>query len=340
MYPDYKKEIVSNIRGYYFTQIIASLYKSNLFLELLKNKKIKKKKIKSEFSSKKIEAIFDYLININYLFYKNGYYFLTELGADIFLRYFTFLVPHSYNNYFFFLKDFLRDKKKLSVNRDENIIGSGLTHKRYFLNALSYIKNNLADSTKINVIDIGVGNGDFLKLASSFLDVKNIFGIDYSQISVDLTNVNLKKIKVPKKIIRCDARNVDLWSKKAKLLISENEEVYIFMWFLIHEISGHSSEKITNFLRTIKKNFPNSKIIVCELMKIKNDILSSQSKISLMPEYYLFHEFSEQGIMSEIHYKKIFKKSGYLLNKKIEFDRITKDNKKYFSSCNIFFLES
>jgi hypothetical protein len=44
MYPDYKKEIVSNIRGYYFTQIIASLYKSNLFLELLKNKKIKKKK--------------------------------------------------------------------------------------------------------------------------------------------------------------------------------------------------------------------------------------------------------------------------------------------------------
>ena len=65
MYPDYKKEIVSNIRGYYFTQIIASLYKSNFFLELLKNKKIKKKKIKSEFSSKKIEAIFDYLIKLN-----------------------------------------------------------------------------------------------------------------------------------------------------------------------------------------------------------------------------------------------------------------------------------
>jgi len=48
MYPDYKKEIVSNIRGYYFTQIIASLYKSNLFFELLKNKKIKKKKKKNQ----------------------------------------------------------------------------------------------------------------------------------------------------------------------------------------------------------------------------------------------------------------------------------------------------
>ena len=63
-----------------------------------------------------------------------------------------------------------------------------------------------------------------------------------------ISSGDLKKIKVPKKIIRCDARNVDLWSKKAKLLISEKEEVYIFMWFLIHEISDHSSEKITNFL--------------------------------------------------------------------------------------------
>ena len=49
------------------------------------------------------------------------------------MRYSSFLVPHSYKNYLSNLEDLIfKNKNNIKVLRDENILGSGKTHMRYF----------------------------------------------------------------------------------------------------------------------------------------------------------------------------------------------------------------
>ena len=68
---------------------------------------------------------------------------------------------------------------------EKNILGSGITHKRYFYNAISYLR---LKNEKINVVDLGCGNGFFFyRLPTPSLNIDKIVGIDLSKISVNDT---------------------------------------------------------------------------------------------------------------------------------------------------------
>ncbi len=50
--PEYKKDIVANLRGYYLTEIITALGKNNLIETLINKKKINFKNLKNKISKK------------------------------------------------------------------------------------------------------------------------------------------------------------------------------------------------------------------------------------------------------------------------------------------------
>ena len=72
-----------------------------------RNKILKKNKIKN---------LIDYLLDINYMHEKKNFYKFTELGYDIFTRYYIFS-SCSYHNYLLNLDKFFSNKFKPKVDR-------------------------------------------------------------------------------------------------------------------------------------------------------------------------------------------------------------------------------
>ena len=64
----------------------------------------------------------------------------------------------------------------------------GVTHKNVTEWALSYLDIDGSEW----VLDIGCGGGDALKKMSALITDGNLFGVDYSEISVELSKTNNK----------------------------------------------------------------------------------------------------------------------------------------------------
>ena len=125
--------------------------------------------------------------------------------------------------------------------------------------AISYLKNKLQPTS---VIDIGLGNGDFVIELCKNLKLNKIVGIDFSRTSINEAKRSInKQIKNTKrKLFICDdGANIKNWGKKVKKFLN-NEKIVITMWFLIHEISNSEKIKIQNFLKNIYSSFSKSSI--------------------------------------------------------------------------------
>ena len=122
------------LRGLY-TPIICELSKLGIFTKASKKINLSNKsKIKNNFV---LNLCLDYLSNIGIVIKKSKNYELSEMGYEIFRRSNSFFVPHSYREVILNLGKILQNKKALNsckVDRNENTLGSGLTHLRYFFN--------------------------------------------------------------------------------------------------------------------------------------------------------------------------------------------------------------
>ena len=110
---------------------------------------------------------------------------------------------------------------------------------------------------------------------------------------------------------------------------------------MLHEISDNKGSKIINYLKSVKKNFPDATVVVCELTKQSENIFKKNCEKSLMPEYLLFHDFSNQGILSFSDYHNILSKTGYKIKKEWLFDQNSESNNgKPEPSTFVWVLES
>ncbi len=318
------EKLVYHLRGLYAAPIICELSKRKIF-KFLKNKAIfDKKKLAIIKSKKELEACINYLIRIN-LIQKDSNHNLsfTDLGTEIFKRSNSFYVPHSYREYILNLGNIFDKKiniRKLRVDRDENIIGSGITHMRYFPPVISYLSMNYEFNTGI---DVGCGNGHFLNLMNNNFNSLNLYGFDVSSTSVSSAKLIKKKNGNKIKIFRADASKISSWKKKIK---GNGTKTILFFWFLLHEISNNKISTIIDYLKNIKKNFPGAKVVICELTRQQDLILQENCEKSLMPEYLLFHDFSGQGVLSYKDYNKILNSTGYKLKKEWKFDLSSSKN--------------
>ena len=136
------KTLPSILRGLYATPIICELSKNNVFSK--ETKKINKEnysKLKNKFM---LNLCLEYLSQLKITENIKNEWFLTDVGYEIFRRSNSFFVPHSYRNVVLNLGEILKGKKKIEnikIDRKENILGSGLTHLRYFYQPLNFCKS-------------------------------------------------------------------------------------------------------------------------------------------------------------------------------------------------------
>ena len=311
--------LASTLRGLYATPIICELSKKKVFERNSKKINLKAlKKIKNKFI---LNLCLDYLEQIQITEKKNLSWFLTDYGFEIFKRSNSFFVPHSYREIILNLGNILIGKKKINncnVDRYENILGSGLTHLRYFYQPLNYCNLKINYDT---LIDLGCGNGHFINLALDYKKNLKIVGIDLSSDSVQTCKKNIKKHVKNKnlKVFKCDISKISKWKKKGNSIIHKSNSL-ISMWFMLHEISNHKVSKVKNFLKTLHKNFPNSNLLIGEIIKHDQKTLSEIYKKRLMPEYLFFHKVSGQGILSWKDYKSLLVDCPYRLEYEWKFD--------------------
>jgi phospholipid N-methyltransferase len=316
-----RSEIIGYLRGYYFFPIFFYLYDKRYIDKFIKkNNKITLKDLKKK-NNFFLEKILNYLVRIKILIKKNKFYSLSDTGLILNKRIGAMYILHSYSN---ILTDIKRNinygvnKRKL-CNRKENVIGSGLLHvRKFFEPALKKIDL----SNKKFVLDIGCGDGTFLKNVIKRNKNIGILGCDLSKESVKQTK---KKIKLKKNDLIFNLNGSNL--SEIKNILKKNKihlgkDSIISMWFLLHEISNNSKDILVKYLSNVKKNFSDTPLLIGEISKQTNELLQKHKDISLMPEFYLFHEISGQGLLSEKDFFSVFRQSGYSLQWIINTDKI------------------
>ena len=314
-----RKEIITLIRGYFLTPVIATLAKKNF----LKKNKSKFLNVKSH--SEKI--FINYLKNLGYITQTKNKYLISKSGKKLFLRSGSFNIVNSYRDYILNLDKILDNPKildKIDCDRKENILGSGSTnYRKFFKPALNLLKDNDFDI----IHDLGCGDGNFLKKVKLQFKDKKFSGSDLSKIAVRETkkNLNLKNLK----LIQSDAMNVKKWTNfLLKEYDTKNQKLLITIWFIVHEISKKDVFRIIDFFKAINKRLPNAKILLGEIVEPDKKLLKENIYNTIMPEYIFFHQLSGQGIFTLKELKFILNEIPFKCTKRINVDSIKFRNKE------------
>lgn len=316
------EDIVLLLRGFFSTPVISSLGRLGVLDALKSSSSFTVNDFLNISNKKLLQTTFHYFSRLGLIEIMDGQdevYRITDLGKEIFRRANSFYVPHSYYEYMYHYHDLIQDANfelHQKVERLENVIGSGQTHQRYFPPAISFLKRKVSFEV---VADVGCGDGHFLLAFLAMVPGKKVVGIDISKISTEVTYQNLRA-KYPNQeicVVCSDALDVEKWSGPV-LKMAETGEIVISMWFLLHEISKNKPGNVIQFLKQVYRLFPNSHIIIGEVVRQSDDMLSKHSNASIMPEYLFFHEMSDQGVLSWEEYQHILNNIPY----ELLFDRL------------------
>jgi SAM-dependent methyltransferase len=327
---DVNQELISLMRGFFSMPVIGTLGKLGVIDRMLKEEEFRCEDFPQVANRTVLSKSFRYLSRLGLLDVKDPEkqsFKMTGLGKEVFQRHSSFYVPHSYHEYMNSFEKLLKDgalNMSSEVDRLENVVGSGLTHQRYFLPAISFLKRRVQFDV---LADVGCGNGFFLKEALKALPLKRAVGVDISLVSVRATEANLKK----------DALDLKNWGKRLKEIAGE-QKIALTMWFLIHEISQDNPQRVIDFLTDIYRVFPKTSIVLGELVRPPAEVLSKERAVTIMPEYLFFHELSGQGILAWDEYQQILKAIPYELSSERLFDELPSGNGDYIPSAFVWCL--
>lgn len=319
------EELTQLIRGFFSLPVLSALGRLGFFEALEDRTEVSPDDFPNIPNKKLLQHSLNYLSRLG-LFEpgvdSSNAYKVTWLGQKIFQRAHSFYVPHSYQSYMENYFDQLKtgDGAKGTVDRLENIIGSGKTHLRYFPHAVSYLKRRVQFD---RIIDVGCGDGHFLDFLLTSIPVKKAMGVDLSEISVKETEARLRA-KYPQHeicMIQSDASDVEKWSAEA-LKMGSADSLVISLWFLVHEISAADPKNTIRFLKQIHQKFPKASLVMCEIVRHDAPLIAKNRASSIMPEYLFFHDISGQGVLSWKMYQEILSSIPYELVHEKRFDEM------------------
>lgn len=328
-----REEIVFLMRGFFSCPILTTLGKSGILDRFVKGP-FRIQDISGIENYGVFSTVLNYLINVGLLKRKEApdstVYEPTELGKKVFTRYGSFVLLHSYRSFMVELESLLFEKNESRPRCDrlENVIGSGLTNgRKFFPKALNMLKNLDVQT----IADIGCGDGDFLTRVLDLFPQAEVIASDISDISIKQTLANLHR-RYPQTHIESvltDAFKVENWASLLADKAKQNKgDIIASMWYLIHEISHRNEDRIVDFLYRIHQLCPRAQLIIGEITRIDEALLSKHRYSSIMPEILFFHDVSGQGVLSWEQYQSIRQRIPYDICGEALFDLIEDGDKK------------
>jgi SAM-dependent methyltransferase len=165
------------------------------------------------------------------------------------------------------------------------------------------------------VLDIGCGDAEFLAVLCEDPAVR-CWGFDVSQEAVDCARQYIRREKLEDRISVFQGDMFDLAEKPENWpKVEAFTAVDVF-----HEYLYGGNERITRLLTTLKKNFPGRALIVAEFCLQPHERLRRRPTAFL--EHHLFHNLTQQVILSQAEWEEVFRLSGYQVADRRVFDLV------------------
>ena len=181
-------------------------------------------------------------------------------------------------------------------------VGSGLASVDFYFPMVAQL---IAAGNRRKVLDIGCGDGKFLRYLCSTVPGLEGVGIDLSPAAVDAGRRMIAQEKL---------NNVRLFVGDAmdiKSLKQETEGVdCAATFFVLHELCDNESNLRTlEFLRSFREALPGVPFHVVET--IRPTAQEMRKRPGPAVEYFLFHDLSEQHPISREEWRKLYRSSGF-----------------------------
>jgi hypothetical protein len=313
--------IVSLLRGAFACPSIATLAELGLVEAMLAGK-FCARQFDAVRDTRGLHAIFNYLASIGVLREIAPEVFsATEEGRMILKRSGAFLLLFSYREYFNHLGELLRDgAREFVVDRRQNVLGSGSLHSRKYFPSAWDILHSLQPAA---LIDIGCGDGHFLKGALTALGALEVAAVDLSPIAVNETCERLRGIgRTDVTGIVESGEQIERWLPRIPSRVKDQAPLLISFWFVVHEFSGGEPERVVRFFERLHKLLPKAHLLIGEIAKYPSSTLENSRSSSIMPEFLLFHALSGQGVLSWDEWKLVLRSVPYEISSEVRFDQI------------------
>lgn len=333
--PNPRELLVSSLRGFFLCPILVKLGELGI-IEIMLQGRFSLSDFPKVKNIKSFDLVVDYLESIGFLEGSDDNYSLTRVGRSIMGRWGSFALLYSYRELVDRIDELLTEDQATppACDRRYNVIGSGLTNgRKFFPSGLELLK----DYKVAGITDLCCGDGEFLRVCRESYPHARLNACDISHIAIDEAKKKLDG-KVGVRFTVTDAMEVENWQG----LLGENGQdagiEVISMWYLLHEVSGNSVDRLVSFLKQIRSQMPDAHLLVGEIVRTGKNMSVESVGMSIIPEFMLFHDFSGQGVLSYEEWNDVWERSPYEIAKSVEFDMVTTDSGKSIPSAFVYHL--
>jgi len=314
-------------RGFFATRAIQALFNVGFLDRLSAEGRVDL----SAFSREKgldlriLRLLCDYLYALHFLDKDGDRYSLGRHGRILteVLRG-TFDLMYAYEGLFHDLESLLRREKSYGreVKRREEFVGKGSGQSARLLPfpmAADLIKRNGFSK----ILDLGCGDGEFLISLVKGNSHFRGYGVDLSEEVVALAGRRLLQEGLTDRIQIMVGDLFNLREIREKVGVPHAATTF----YVLHEFLWNGREAVIDLLRQFRKVFPGVSLITCEITQVQSE--DFRKKPTAILEHHLFHDLSQQRVISREQWKRIFLESGLNLLEELRLD---------FSQMSIFHL--
>jgi SAM-dependent methyltransferase len=296
------------IRGYWSTRVVHAFIKIGL-LDALMNGPVNidafatKEKLDINILRPLVEAMY----SIGFLDRVGECFALSDKGRlmmEVLRGWFE--ISYGYTDIFHNLEEMLRGTQAYGRDfyRKSDFVatGSGEMENLLFFPQCNEIINKFGFS---NVLDLGCGDGTFLRKLCEMNPKVKAFGIDIAPPAIA---EGIKRTEAAGLSDRISLHVADIQDVKG--MPAELRTVQVAtIFFILHEILYLGEENLMAFLRGYRANFPNAPLIVFEAIRPTADEMRERPGIAIY--YYLYHDLSHQKPTSRDKWKEYFRAAGF-----------------------------
>ena len=165
------------------------------------------------------------------------------------------------------------------------------------------------------VLDIGCGDAEFLAVLCEDPKIR-CWGFDLSTEAVECAKQYVAKTGLNDRI---SVFVGDMFTLAEKPSECPKADIFTAM-DVFHEYLYGGRERIARLLATLKKNYPETAMLVAEFCRQPHDRLRRRPTAFL--EHHLFHNLTHQVILSQQEWEEMFRAAGYQVAERRVFDLI------------------
>jgi cyclopropane fatty-acyl-phospholipid synthase-like methyltransferase len=216
-------------------------------------------------------------------------------------------LTHGYENVLFHLEDLARKKKTYGKDlvRDGRLvgIGSGLASEEFYF---PLVLNKLVASGSGTVLDLGCGDGAFLRLVCRAMPNARGVGIDLSE---DAVRSGLEQVEAAGLRSRISLYHGDVFQLCGFRRQLEGVDAAT-IFFVLHEFCDTDHhQRAREFLSRFRHVLPGVRLLIVEPIRPTAEQMRQRPGPGI--EYFLLHDLSNQHPVDRPGWRRIFQDTGF-----------------------------